>query len=342
MTLAGIELVYLVKDIGEKTSGYYASNIWGINRNSLLFKLHHPTKPDIMLMVSSIGMWITDKKIEPIEPNKMLRRLRSDLLRAKLTKIEQIGTERIAYFTFTNFEKEFTLIVEFFGDGNIILCNEERKILALLHSIDVRHRQLRVGLEYAPPPEDGVDVLNLTKESFRKLFSTSGIGKTIGRGLGLPKKYVEEIIRLSGIDPKKPSNEVTNEEFEALYEIITSTLSKVTQGPHDPSVIIEDDVHDAYPIRFSDDNLNAKKVDSFNEGLDIVFTEEILEKGKSLFSSPADKKIESLEKTLTEQKNAINVVLEKSKTIAEVANLLFTMTSAGLLNSDFPFLKFLL
>ena len=329
MTLAGIELVYLVKDIGEKTSGYYASNIWGINRNSLLFKLHHPTKPDIMLMVSSIGMWITDKKIEPIEPNKMLRRLRSDLLRAKLTKIEQIGTERIAYFTFTNFEKEFTLIVEFFGDGNIILCNEERKILALLHSIDVRHRQLRVGLEYAPPPEDGVDVLNLTKESYRELFSTSGIGKTIGRGLGLPKKYVEEIIRLSGIDPKKPSNEVTNEEFEALYEIITSTLSKVTQGPHDPSVIIEDDVHDAYPIRFSDDNLNAKKVDSFNEGLDIVFTEEILEKGKSLFSSPADKKIESLEKTLTEQKNAINVVLEKSKTIAEVANLLFTMTSAG-------------
>ena len=329
MTLAGIELVYLVKDIGEKTSGYYASNIWGINRNSLLFKLHHPTKPDIMLMVSSIGMWITDKKIEPIEPNKMLRRLRSDLLRAKLTKIEQIGTERIAYFTFTNFEKEFTLIVEFFGDGNIILCNEERKILALLHSIDVRHRQLRVGLEYAPPPEDGVDVLNLTKESFRELFSTSGIGKTIGRGLGLPKKYVEEIIRLSGIDPKKPSNEVTNEEFEALYEIITSTLSKVTQGPHDPSVIIEDDIHDAYPIRFSDDNLNAKKVDSFNEGLDIVFTEEILEKGKSLFSSPADKKIESLEKTLTEQKNAINVVLEKSKTIAEVANLLFTMTSAG-------------
>ena len=329
MTLAGIELVYLVKDIGEKTSGYYASNIWGINRNSLLFKLHHPTKPDIMLMVSSIGMWITDKKIETIEPNKMLRRLRSDLLRAKLTKIEQIGTERIAYFTFTNFEKEFTLIVEFFGDGNIILCNEERKILALLHSIDVRHRQLRVGLEYAPPPEDGVDVLNLTKESFRELFSTSGIGKTIGRGLGLPKKYVEEIIRLSGIDPKKPSNEVTDGEFEALYEIITSTLSKVTQGPHDPSVIIEDDVHDAYPIRFSDDNLNAKKVDSFNEGLDIVFTEEILEKGKSLFSSPADKKIESLEKTLTEQKNAINVVLEKSKTIAEVANLLFTMTSAG-------------
>ena len=332
MTLAGIELVYLVKDIGEKTSGYYASNIWGINRNSLLFKLHHPTKPDIMLMVSSIGMWITEKKIDTIEPNKMLRRLRNDLLRAKLTKIEQIGTERIAYFTFTNFEKEFILIVEFFGDGNIILCNGDKKILALLHSIDVRHRQLRVGLDYEPPPEDGLDVQNLTKKSFRDQFSSSGIGKTIGRGLGLPKKYVEEIIRLSGIDPKKPGNEITETEFDALFDIITTTITKVTKGPHDPSVIVEDDIHDAYPIRFSDDNLNAKKVNSFNEGLDIVFTEEILEKGKSLFSSPADKKIESLEKTLNEQKNAINIVLEKSKTIADVANLLFTMTSQGQIN----------
>ena len=40
---------------------------------------------------------------------------------------------------------------------------------------------------------------------------------------------VEEIIRLSGIDSKKPSNEITNDEFDALFEIITSTLSKVTK-----------------------------------------------------------------------------------------------------------------
>ena len=57
MTLAGIELAYLVKEIGEKTEGCYVNNIYGINRNSLLFKLRHPDKPDVMLMISSIGMW---------------------------------------------------------------------------------------------------------------------------------------------------------------------------------------------------------------------------------------------------------------------------------------------
>ena len=42
MALAGIELSFLVKNLSELTKGYYVSNIYGINRESLLFKLHHP------------------------------------------------------------------------------------------------------------------------------------------------------------------------------------------------------------------------------------------------------------------------------------------------------------
>ena len=220
MTLAGIELVYLVQEIDEKTHGYYVNNIYGINRNSLLFKLHHPDKSDIMLMISSMGIWTSNKKIDPIEPNKLLRRLRNDLLRSKIEKIEQIGTERIAYLTFSNFENRFVLIVEFFGGGNILLCNYNKKILALMHSIDVRHRQLRVGLEYKPQPQDGIDVLDLKKENLKKILLVStAVGKIIGRGLGLPKKYVEEIIRLSAIDRTKPSNELSSDEIDILFDV---------------------------------------------------------------------------------------------------------------------------
>ena len=118
MALAGIELRYLTNNISKKTLDYYVSNIYGINSKSLLFKLHHPEKPDVLLMFSTMGLWTTSKKIEQIEINKLLKRLRSDLLRLKLTKIEQIGAERIAYLTFSGFDKEFIIIGEFFGDGN--------------------------------------------------------------------------------------------------------------------------------------------------------------------------------------------------------------------------------
>ena len=330
MTLAGIELAYLIKEIGEKTQGCYVSNIYGINRNSLLFKMRHPDKPDTMLMISSIGLWTTSKKIDPIEPNKLLRRLRSDLLRSKIEKIEQVGTERIAYLTFSNFDNRFVLIIEFFGEGNILLCNYNKKILALMHSIDVRHRQLRVGLEYKPPPQDGIDIIDLEKKEFKEaLLTSTSIGKIIGRSLGLPKKYVEEIIRLSSIDRAKPSNEISEEEFEALFDVIKTTVSSVINGTHDPTIITDGEESDVFPIRFSDDNTKAREISSFNDGLDIIFTEQILQKGKSLYSKEAEKRISELQNRLEEQKNAIRIVQEKSKNIADVANLLFSLQSEG-------------
>ena len=330
MTVAGIELAYLIKEISHEIEGCYVSNIYGINRNSLLFKMRHPDKPDIMLMLSTMGMWTTSKKIDPIEPNKLLRRLRSDLLRSKIEKVEQIGTERIAYLTFSNFDNRFVLIVEFFGEGNMLLCNYSKKILALMHSIDVRHRQLRIGLEYKPPPEDGIDIIDLKKEEFKEILSTStSIGKIIGRGLGLPKKYVEEIIRLSSIDRTKPSDEISEDEFESLFDVIRITISNVINGVHDPTIITDAEKSDIFPIRFSDDNTGAREVPSFNEGLDIIFTERILEKGKSLYGEEAQKRISELQNRLEEQKNAIEIVHKKSKNIARVANLLFSMQSEG-------------
>ena len=97
MTLSGIELRYLVNKISDQVQDYYVSNIYGISKDSILFKLHHTEKDDLFMMVSTSGVWLTNVKIQPVEPNKLLKRLRSDLLRLKLKKIEQIGAERIAY-----------------------------------------------------------------------------------------------------------------------------------------------------------------------------------------------------------------------------------------------------
>ena len=105
MTLSGIELRYLVDKISKQVEDYYVSNIYGITKDSILFKLHHTEKSDIFMMISTSGVWLTEVKIDQVEPNKLLKRLRSDLLRLKLKKIEQIGAERIAYFILKGLEK---------------------------------------------------------------------------------------------------------------------------------------------------------------------------------------------------------------------------------------------
>ena len=334
MALAGIELRYLVNDINKRIEGYYVSNIYGITKDSLLFKFHHPEKSDILLMLSTFGIWVTNVKIEQIEPNKLLKHLRNNLLRFKLKEIKQIGTERIVYLTLSYFEKEFVIVVELFGDGNIIICNNEMKILALSHSINVKHRQLRVGSQYIQPPLDSLDVLNMTEKDFEPIRSASiAVAKWIGKTLGLPRKYIEEITSLAKVESKKKGEEITDEEAKQLFDSATKIVNNVVTGKHDPEIVRGDEMY-VNPISLAGEN--QEKIASFMDGLDTVFTENILAKGKTIQSSPFAKKISELETRLDEQTKAIGIVTEKSEKIATVANSLFDGVSQGISSMDDP------
>ena len=340
MTLAGIELRYLVNEINSKTTDYYVSNIYSITKNSILFKLHHPEKADILLMFSTFGLWTSTVRIDQIEINRLVRRFRNDIMRLKLTNIKQIGTERIAYLTFSGFDKEFVLVGEFFGGGNIILCNKEMKILALLHSIDVRHRQLRVGLEYVPPPQNGLDVFDITQQSINEILSTTvQTAKWIGRTLGLPTKYVEEICKLAEVDPKSIGSDLTENDSKKIFDSVRIIRDKVVNGDHEPVIVKNEEQSDVYPIQLGGLSENHVRVSSFMEGLDRSFTDDIVEKGKTIQTTSSNKKIEELETKLSEQTKAISAVKEKSDTISNVAKSLSESVNQGILSINDPRIK---
>ena len=334
MALSGIELRYLVDTITEQVQGYYISNIYGITKDSILFKLHHTEKSDLFMMISTSGVWLTAVKIDQMEPNRLLKRLRSDLLRLKLKKIEQIGAERIAYFTFEGFGKELVLVGEFFGDGNILLCNNEMKILALQHSIDVRHRKLSVGLEYTQPPVSELDIFNLKESDFDELKITDLVAaKWFGRTLGLPKKYVEAVFETAQIDGKRIGNLLSDDEIKKIFETIKKIVSDVIFGNHD-AVIVRNEKTEVLPLKLGKLEGEITQANSFIEGLDTVFTENIIEKGKLVQSTGSDKKIKELQTQISEQEKAIETVKERSKNITDVANSLFEMVSKGIFSIE--------
>lgn len=331
MGLAGIELTFLVKEISNQTNDYYINNIYSINQNSLLFKLHHPEKPDLFLVISSIGMWFTGIKIEALEENRLVKRLRDDLLRLKLVKVEQIGVERIAYLTFSGFDKEFILICEFFGDGNILLCNKEFKVLALLHSIEVRHRELHVGTIYVPPPQKGVNIFDISPESFAEFKTVSTpIAKWFGRTFGLPTKYAEEILRTAKVDFDLTGELITENHITNIVLAAKTLVQNIVSGNHTPMIVKSKDHLDVYPISVNLPDSEQESTPSFMQGLDKIFSKIILEKGKETKSGSLDKKIADLQSRIDEQNKAIISVKEKSEKISNVARLLFSFSSQGI------------
>jgi len=334
MELSGIELRYLVNEIrGRVTSGYYVSGINAITKSSLLLKLHHPTQEDIMLVLSARGVWITRLRFKPVEENSLESTAQKELERAKLDSIEQAGSERIVSMKFRHPDSRLRVVVcEFFGEGNLAICDESMQIITVLNPIQVRHRTLGVGLRYAYPPTRGVDVFEVTLGQLLALRNEAknlDVLRWIGRGISMPKKFVEEVAKRAGIEPDKLAARLTEEEVEKIYSTVKSLVNDVSAGKnHQPVVIKQGDKPlEALPIMTEEAaKASTKKAASYMEAVDEVLSSEILDIGRSSKTVELDRQIAVLEHDLDEQNKAKEAVMQKSFAIRKLADELMALS----------------
>jgi predicted ribosome quality control (RQC) complex YloA/Tae2 family protein len=353
MELSSIELRYLVNEIQSRvisstSSGYYVSSINAITKSSLFLRLHHPMNEDVMLVLSTRGIWITRLKFKPVEENNNLESIaQKELERAKLELIEQAGSERIVSLKFRRPDGKVRILVgEFFGNGNLIICDENMQIMAILHPIEVRHRTLSVGLRYAYPPTKGVDVFKITLDQMLSLKNEAknlDVLRWIGRNISMPKKFVEEVTRRAGVHVTKQAAQLSDDEVSKIYETVKSFVNDVSTGKnYEPIVIMQNDKpQEALPIITQEaaataaaaENMkkNFKKVASYMDAVDEVLSNEILDIGRSSRTVELDREIAVLEHDLEEQNKAKETVLQKSAAIRKLAQELMVLSY---LNTD--------
>ena len=349
MELSSIELRYLVNEIRSRiissSSGYYVSSINAITRSSLFLKLHHPMQEDIMFVLSTRGIWITRLKFKPVEENNSLESVaQKELERSKLELIEQIGSERIVSLKFRHPDGKVRIVVgEFFGDGNLIICNENMQIIAILNPIHVRHRTLSVGLRYVYPPARGVDVFNITLDqmlSLRDGAKNLDVLRWIGRNISMPKKFVEEVINRAGIEVDKHAAQLSDDEVSKIYNTIKNIINEVSTGGknHEPIVILLDDKpQEALPIITQEATAasklikknSIKKVASYMDAVDEVLSNEIMDIGRNSRTVELDRQIAVLEHDFEELNKAKETVLQKAAAIRKLAGELMALSYRG-------------
>ncbi len=334
MELSSVELRFIINEIKAKAiSDYYVSNIIPVTRNSFLFRLHHGTEPDIMLMISTKGIWITTLKFKPLEENDLGEIIKLHLERSKIEAVSQPEGERIAIFEFRHPKRGLRLlVVEFFAEGNIILCDEDMNILAILKSIAVRHRRLRIGTVYKFPPSPGINLLTASIDDFVNMSSKAEppslqVVKWVGRITSLPRKFVEEIVHRSFIQAETVGN-LTVDEIKSIYANTKYLIEEIiTTSRHTPIVLYED----GKPVEVFPIPLNAtasaqtRKVQSYMEGLDEVLSHQIINLGQKLRTSHIESQVSDLLHDIKEQDTAKEKVITKAHAIRRVATELMSM-----------------
>ena len=117
-----------------------------------------------------IGIWESKYDIEKDESTGYVTSLRRNLLRARLIKFEQPPGERICIMHFETKKGKRKVICEFFREGNIIVVDENNKILSCLRKLKVRHREIFPGSIYEFPPLKATSIENFQKKDLENIY----------------------------------------------------------------------------------------------------------------------------------------------------------------------------
>ena len=265
-----------VRELKEAILDSRVSNVYQLNSKTLLFKLHKPDKPVFGLVLESAKrLHLTSYMVEkPLVPPAFCMALRKYLRNGWLTGVEQYEFERVVIFSFRTKTGALRLVLELFGEGNIILVGEKGEILQALAYKRMRDRNILRGEAFVFAPSSGKNPFKVSKEEFREEMRNLGnveVVRALARFLSIGGVYAEEVLFRAGVDKTKPCTALSESEVDAIFDSLQELLSQVLTGKLETCVVLDDEGEfvDVVPLRLRRyDGFKHQSYSSFNEALD--------------------------------------------------------------------------
>ena len=237
-SLSGLEVRVLVKELGV-LSGGYVSNIHSLGESQIL-RIKKSGGEDVSLVVSPrYGAWITQAPAQTVT-DEFTTSLRQELLRLKLDSVSQYDLDRVIFFRFSRDEAELQLILELMPPGNIILTDAAGRIMVSLRESKGTQRTIVRGRLYAPPPQSRGSPERADEASLSESFAREKtVGRALGRGLSLPRKYVDEIVARAELNQDDPTP-LPAEKVREVSEVVRGMIASL-ETPS-PSLVRSGDV----------------------------------------------------------------------------------------------------
>lgn len=301
--LSSLEIHYLIKELKFLINSK-VDTIYQPDKKELLLQFYVSNKgKQILKIVAGKAFYLTNIKESCEEPPSFCMFLRKHLGNARLREINQKGSERIVELVFQGKEVK-KLLIEFFGGGNIILCDKEDIILSALEYHKWKDREIRAKIKYKYP-EKGYDLFNLKLKEIKDLLKNSkkdSIVTCLAVELGIGGTYAEEVCLLSKIDKLLKPQLVDTVILESIKKIVNNKIKAIIYYENK-------ELKDAVPFELmSYRGLEKKEFKTYNEALD-YYSFNKAEKKETGY----EKEIKRLKNILEKQKDKINELGEKKE-----------------------------
>ena len=167
----------------------------------------------------------------PSQPSQFAMILRKHLNNSRLVEVEQFGFDRVIRLVFEHGGGRASIVIELFRDGNVILLDEDEVIVRPLTHAKYSSRSLKKGEEYSPPPA-AVDPRKITISNLEDILDGSDheLIRTLASRANLGRIYGSALCSIAGISEEVPSNSLSGDEREALFEALKKMLGDLDGG----------------------------------------------------------------------------------------------------------------
>ncbi|MEM3725683.1 MAG: ribosome rescue protein RqcH [Candidatus Bathyarchaeia archaeon] len=332
------DVAAVVRELRETILDSRVNNIYQVDAKTIIFKLHKAENPTFQLLLEAgRRLHLTSYAAEkPQVPPAFCMALRKYLRNSWLVNVEQYEFERVVVFHFKTKSGKLRLILELFGEGNMILVGENGEILQALVYKRMRDRNIVRGEAFLFPPSSGQNPFKVNLEKLRNALKSFGdveVVRSIARFLGIGGIYAEEVLLRAGVDKAKHCRELTNEEIAAIYDNLQNLLSQVASGRLEPSIVLDEkgSFFDITPFRLKRyESLKHKPYKSFNEALDDFYT--TITAAERAAVSPKmeelNREAERLKRVIENQEKALAEAEAKAEHYRRIGDIIYAHANA--------------
>ena len=311
--MSNVDIFTVSNELNNLLSGARVDKSFQPTKDIVVMRFHVPGtgRVDLVMQCGS-RIHTSQYPLEnPTTPPSFPMLLRKRVKGAHVESIKQHNFDRVVEIKVKK-DKYYTIIVELFDKGNIILLDDENNIILPLKRKRLSARDISSKIEYAFPEERGINPMTITENEFKEVFndSESDVVRTLAIN-GLGSLYAEEVIKraneITALDKNTPNNELTEKQLEGLYAGFKNLFDSLTEGNIKPQIVKSESKEDVVALDLIKyENFEKTYFESFNEACDEFYSKKVNTSIKNTRESAWNKKVNKFEKRLRLQQETLD------------------------------------
>lgn len=179
----------ITSEASELVTGYRLQNIYNLvsNKRSFLLKFAKPDSKVNIVVESGLKVYVSEFQRPTLpQPSGFVVKLRKHLKTKRLTRIYQLGDDRICVMEFN--DGLYYLVFEFFSAGNIVLLDSDKTILSLFRLVDEHENNSK----YAVGETYSTNIENFSSNEYSHEFTKEEVTQWVNEEIESVQKEKEK------------------------------------------------------------------------------------------------------------------------------------------------------